>query len=180
MLARWATRGGKIDSNCPSIRNHGPQYNALSSHTRRRCHWQWSAAMWWLRSTARRSEVASIHGAWRKVGSHRSTVRKGEGGFNLVGALRGHNEQQVLFICLVYCFFLPDIWYTGCRCTSVRRWRTWEMLTHVAVRRLMYLRMSSSSQHIFSVMVNEAWFCVRHSACCPQWPSCSLTVLTTW
>lgn len=130
--------------------------------------------MWWLRSTARRSEVASIHGAWRKVGSHRSTVRKGQGDFHFVDALRGHNEQHVLLIGLFSLFIFAsvpkDIWYTGCRRTSVRPWRMWEMLTRVADRRLTYLRMSSSTHHIFSVMVNEAWYSWERETCFPQWP----------
>lgn len=45
------------------------RWNVLSLQTRRRCHWQLSAAMWWLRWMGKRSEVASIHGVWQKVSS---------------------------------------------------------------------------------------------------------------
>lgn len=44
-------------------------------NSRKRCHWQWSAATWWLRWTARRSEVASIHGVWQKVCPPRSFTK---------------------------------------------------------------------------------------------------------
>lgn len=56
------------------VNNCFPVFYCLP-HFRRKCPWQLSEATWWSRWMGRRSEVASIRGAWQKVGSLWFTCR---------------------------------------------------------------------------------------------------------
>lgn len=132
----------------------GGKKNAFLFDSRRRCRWRSSAVTWWLRWTARRSEAASIHGAWQKVCLLRSSFPK-EGGKHPLcrqappsGFQMNYRRIQGSESCRgTFLFFSPNQ-------SSRIRLNT----RSVGVLWRMYLRMSSCTRCIICIMVKEAWY----------------------
>lgn len=137
---------------------------------RRRCHWLWSVATWWLRWTGRRSEAASIRGVWQKV---RSPSCNDLWNKMVAHIHRVHQRQQLFSICPflfqekydAQCFFAigenvtvwereADMWVFEGRCV-------WECPATVSV---ISVAMNEACQCMFSTEILWIhWMCLTTS-----------------